>query len=221
MTMKYLVLLLLSLKRPFEAAPENLKPHEFETFKIEFDSSCTEYLYMYNTEFDQHMYLNREENKINLVILTGQSYEIYMTSWSDKLVFGWPQKIINGKELLKVNASGILNEPLRFNISDIFCKVTGFSASKGTLADASPMLEPAECQVYKCPKNKEWKLYVPLLATFVMMAFAVALCYLADDETLLRHKICRLIKWTRLTCRRENQSSCQRANCMPIFVSKV
>ena len=220
--MKYVVLLLLSLKIPFEVASEDLKPHEFDSFKIEFNSSCTAYLYMYNIEFDQHLYLNQEDGKINLVILTGQSYETYSMSWSDKLVFGWPQKTINEKELLKVNVSGTLNEPLRFNISDIYCKITGFSASKGTLADTSPLLEPAECQVYKCPKNKEWKLYVPLLATFVMMAFVVALCYLADDQTLLRHKICRLLKWTRLTCsRRNNQPSCQRDNCMPMFASKV
>lgn len=226
--MKVSILMLLTLKLPFQVVTGNLNLHSFENFEIEFNVSCSEYLHMYNSDTNLHMFLNHVDDSVNLTIICGQSYEVYGTSLSEKMIFGWPIKTVNFQEMTKVNYMGNLSQAFVFNATKILCPVLGYSAATGTLVNAVPHLESAECEVYKCPKSEEWKIYIPLTATFVLIELLLILVltfcgYNGSEKTLLRQKISRFIQRISKILQRseESLSECQKGDYSTVSESRV
>lgn len=221
--MNLLVLLLLTLKAPLWVFTTKIKLDQYKTFDVEFESSCPTYFWMYNEQSYQDLYLSHVDDKINLAIITGQSYEIYTTSWSKQIVFGWPNKTINSNPMLKINGSGNLTLPFEFNVTHIYCEVKGLLTASGSLVLQPPLkCEPADYEVYKCQENKDWKFYVLLSATFILAAFLI-LFLNVSEETILRRKISRFLQWIRkiLSRSEENSSECEAEHYSPVFTSRV
>jgi len=221
--MKTIVLMLLLFKLP-SVTVAKLNIHQFDEFEIEFNTSCSSYLWMYKNEPKEDVYLSQTNDTISLLILVDQSYEMYESIISDNLIFNWPFKTINSKKMLKIESKGNLSKTFNFDSSEVLCPISGFSGAFGSMAHKVPEVYATECEIYKCPEAKEWKLYVPIIAALILFAFVHAILLInGSEETLLRQKISRLIQWTRkiLSRSEESLSKSQEENYTPVFTSRV
>ena len=164
----------------YGAAALEVDFNKFESYEIEFNSSCRDYFLFYGANGEM-ISLIQDHEYIQLWIANKNSYEIYIAPWSNHLVFSWPDKTINGDHMTKIKSE----EELTVNTtgSMIDCDILGFTI--GTLNIA-----PTACAIYKCPSNN-WKIYLP---TTLTVLFFILFAVNGSKNTVLRSEVPRLIQ---------------------------
>ena len=164
--MKMLVLLLLH-------ATLAVNLTSFEHFQIEFDSKCQEYFWM-QSETD-YVYFQNRNGKIELWHTQGDNYSVYTSPWAERLIFQWPEKIINNNTMTLVLHEGSTTNPGVFDAEFVLCDIKG-------LMGGALFYQETTCESVKCPPSNTWKLN--LLGYCIGLLILVLLGTNAHNETI-------------------------------------
>ena len=105
----------------------------YDDFQIEFDPECNEYFAIQGKS--DYAYLYRQNETINLWVTRNHSYEIYTIEKTDKVLFQWPTKTVNGLDMNLLLINKQVKPSYDFHINVLLCDVYG--ATTGSLI---PML---------------------------------------------------------------------------------
>ena len=137
---------------------------QFDTYEINFDANCVQYLY-YQGETDYvYFYQNKKNDQFELWISQNTSnYEIYTLPWQDGLVFRWPDLAINDVKMNLKLYEGVINYPLVLETETFLCEVSGITG--GSFPNSEPILD-----VYKCQSSDKWKLSIAGVFLFIVIS---------------------------------------------------
>jgi hypothetical protein len=100
-----------------------------------------------------------------LLLISENAWESYVYPWAKDFVFKWPEKLVNGNPMTKLESDGNVSLPDEMKFSSEVCPILGLST--GTL-----LYTPADCQIYKCPdfdiKQQWWKIFIAV-STFLLI----------------------------------------------------
>ncbi len=157
----------------------------FANFEIEFDAECNEYFLLEG--HDDYMYFYQKNGQFELwVIQNITNYAIYTMPWSDRIIFQWPDKIINNKSMEMILYDGEIQYPLDFKTETLLCTVYGISA--GSLYfDELP-----ELHLFKCLEHKGWvqDFLISMIIVLFLMIIGVKHEFV---RTVFGSKVSRLI----------------------------
>ena len=161
--------MLLTVLLFFFAPVSPLNLTQFDTYEINFDANCSQYLY-YQGETDYvYLYQNKKNDQFELWISQNTTnYEIYTQPWQDWLVFRWPDLTINDIKMDLKLYEGVINHPLVFETETFLCEVSGITG--GSFANFEPILD-----VYKCQSSDTWKLIIAGVFLLIVISPFLAL----------------------------------------------
>ena len=162
------------------AAALEIDFNKFDSYEVEFNSSCEEYFLFYGTD-GQMFTLLQDHEYFQLWVANQNTYEIYIAPWSSRLVFSWPDKIINGAHMSKIKSEVEISP--NTTGSRVECNIYGLKI--GTLNIA-----PTPCGLYKC-ESTNWKIYLP---TTLTVLFFILFAVNGSKNTVLRSQVPRLIQ---------------------------
>ena len=155
----------------------------FENFTIEFNTSCSHFLWMRG--FGNDLNLIREHEHFQLMVGDNTAFKMLIAPWSEIMTFSWPELMINYKPMTIIKTEGNVQSQLKFNDATLFCNVLGITTGSFTNA--------AECQVYKCPPQNN-KLILPFIIGIGAFIILLLMIY-GFEEVIPRCKFSRLIQW--------------------------
>lgn len=164
----------------------------YDDFQIEFDPECSEYFTMQgNSDF---VYLYRQNETVKLWVTRNDSYEIYTIGKTDRVLFEWPTKTVNGLAMDLVLINEQLKPPYSFQNNVLLCDVYGVST--GSLI---PLLSTSG--VYKCV-DKWMKDKLEYIIVFVIILLAGSLIGNEPLRTLFRSEVSRFVQRSRTILQR-------------------
>ena len=156
----------------------------YDDFKIEFNPECSEYFAMQgNSDF---AYLYRQNETVKLWVTRNHSYEIYTIRETDRVLFEWPAKTVNGLAMNLVLTNEQVNLPYHFQNNTLLCDVYG--ASTGSLIAMLPT-----SGVYKCV-DKWIKGKLEYIVVFMLILLAGSLIGNEPLRTLFRSEVSRIVQ---------------------------
>ena len=106
----------------------------YDDFQIEFDPECSEYFAIQGNA--DYAYLYRQNDTINLWVTRNHSYEIYTIEKTDKVLFQWSTKTVNGLAMNLILLNEHVTPPYDFQINVVLCDVYGVTS--GSLIPVLP-----------------------------------------------------------------------------------
>ena len=161
-----MLLLYLSVASVIDAI--NVDLNKFKNFKVEFNSTCPKYLTLIGD--DSYLFLYQKHEHVQLWMRQNQSHSMFIAPLSNKVVFHWPEIMINNEPMIEIDSEGDVKMPFEFQDNQMFCNVLGISAG---FVDSGE----SECQVYKCPVNKDWKFYLPIVISIAVFLVILPILY--------------------------------------------
>ena len=187
----------------------------FENFTIEFNSTCSNFLWMRG--FGNDLNLIREHDHFQLIVGDNTSFKMLIAPWSEQITFSWPELTINNEPMTVIKTEGNIQfqSELKFNEIKLFCDALGITTGSFTN-------EPVECQVYKCPPQRNNKLF-PGLVIGIGVVVSILLMIYGFEETIPRCKFSRVIQWLREILPRSQTtiSTSQEKRYSPVLGSAV
>ena len=135
----------------------------FENFQVEFDSKCPQFFLLQN-ETD-YVYFYQKNNQFELWVEKGDNYSVYTLPWTEKLIFQWPEKIINNNPMNLVLHQGTTVDPVDLDTEFVMCDVKGLVG--GTL-----FYQEVPCESIKCPPSPDGKVK---LMTYIIVLLVCSL----------------------------------------------
>ena len=166
-------------------------------FQFEFDSECSEY-FVLQGKYD-YGYFHRNNETLELWVTRNQSYEIYTIEKSDRLIFEWQAKTVNGVAMNLVLSEGEVTAPFDFQSKVILCDVYGVST--GTF-----ITEESPSAVYKCAVE-QWTDAKPTYLLALMSVLLVGSLFSNEPvRTLFRSQVSGIVQRSRTFLQRGESS---------------
>ena len=152
---------------------------EFDSFQIDFNDACSEYLTLLGDT--DYMSLSRNGDFITLFIGRGESHTLLRTEWVHNFIFGWPEMEINGNSMTPGKSFGEFGLPITFNISSLQCNIDGLRAGSLNMV---PTDLPS---TYKCENLSKWKVYLPSTLTALFSLLLIVCGYKTAHTTIAQY----------------------------------